>query len=272
VTDTFAVKLAVCALALLTCAELSEGADPPSLASDLSRQLALDPRVFVEKTNAQLVMGTVTKHERNPLFPADEPWENATNNLYPNVAWDAEARIFKLWYKCVLADPEAKAKQEPPAVVHDVGWYLLYATSRDGLAWEKPHIRQFRFGGSIENNVVAAGTPNAGVTLDPHDPDVARRYKMVFDTGLGQVKVRFSPDGVQWGEPVATKGLTPRTGDTHNNAWWDPRLGRYVLITRFMLGERLSPAVRAVILSTGKTRGSRFARRSPKAGTGSSIA
>ena len=29
------------------------------------------------------------------------------------------------------------------------------------------------------------------------------------------------------------------TGDTHNNAFWDERLGKYVLITRFYLGERL---------------------------------
>jgi hypothetical protein len=50
---------------------------------------------------------------------------------------------------------------------------------------------------------------------------------------------RFSVDGVKWGEPVELQGL-PRTGDTHNNAFWDPRQGTYVLISKqFIGGERL---------------------------------
>jgi len=56
------------------------------------------------------VPGTVVKDPHNPLFQADKPWENALNNLYPNVTYDREEKRFKLWYKCVLADPEVIAR------------------------------------------------------------------------------------------------------------------------------------------------------------------
>jgi len=87
-----------------------------------------------------IMPGSVIKDTRNPLMPADKPWENALNNLYPNVLWDEQERVFKLWYKCVLADPDVIAKMDQPSTVHDVGWYLLYATSQDGLAWDKPSL------------------------------------------------------------------------------------------------------------------------------------
>ncbi|MBN1417538.1 MAG: hypothetical protein JXP34_02115 [Planctomycetes bacterium] len=214
-------------------------ADIAPLAPDPLKQLVLDPRVVAETTGLRLAMGEVEKEPRNPLFRADRPWENALNNLYPNVLWDEEERVFKLWYKCVLADKDVIAKMMPPATVHDVGWFLLYATSRDGLAWEKPELGLIGFDGSTRTNIVARDAPNAGVFKDPRDADPARRYKMIYDVGSGKMRVRFSPDGLRWSEPIEPRGFTPYTGDTHNNAFWDQRLGRYVCITRFYLGERL---------------------------------
>jgi hypothetical protein len=75
--------------------------------------LVLDSRVIESAENARLMPGTVTKHERNPLFQADKPWENSMNNLYPNVIWDDAEKVFKMWYKCVLADNDAIRKMAP---------------------------------------------------------------------------------------------------------------------------------------------------------------
>ncbi len=111
---------------------------------------------------------------RNPLFVADQPWENSLNNLYPNVAFDPERRCFRLWYKCVLADKEAIAKMMPPATVHDVGWFLLYAQSPDGVTWTEPDLGLIGFEGSLHTNIVARDTPNVGVCYDPHDADGGR--------------------------------------------------------------------------------------------------
>lgn len=214
-------------------------AGPALVVPDARKHLMLDTRVMYRTTNARLVPGTVVKEPRNPLFTNDKPWENALNNLYPNVLWDEQEQVFKLWYKCVLADKEVIAQMDNPSTVHDVGWYLLYATSKDGLTWDKPKLGLHKFNGSADTNIVARDTPNVGVFKDLHDPDPARRYKMVFDVGLGKPRQRFSPDGIHWGEPVEALGFGAQNGDTHNNAFWDERSGKYLWFTKLYLGERL---------------------------------
>ncbi len=226
-------------LCLLLLATAARAAAPQLVAPDRTKQLVLDPRVIQSVTNAKLTLGTIEKDPHNPLFRADQPWENALNNLYPNVLWDADAQRFKLWYKCVLTDKSVIAQMADPVTIHDQGWFLLYATSRDGLAWEKPAVGQFGFGGSRTNNAVARDTPNVGVFRDPHDPDATRRFKMVYDVGLGKPRTRTSPDGVTWSEPQEPRGFAGYNGDTHNNAFWDERSGKYVWFTKAFLGERL---------------------------------
>jgi glyoxylase-like metal-dependent hydrolase (beta-lactamase superfamily II) len=203
-----------------------------------AKRLVLDPRAVERVEGLRLVQGQVEKDPHNPLFQADKPWENALNNLYPNVVYDEQEGRYKLWYKCVLPDADAIAKMSPPRTVHKVGWYLCYATSADGVHWEKPALGLHAFGGSKQNNIVARDTPNAGVFRDDRDPSPARRYKMIFDVGWNEMRACFSPDGIHWSAPVTPKGLD-HCGDTHNNVFWDPAIGRYVLFTRIFLGERL---------------------------------
>jgi hypothetical protein len=211
---------------------------PRLVAPDDTKHLALDPRVIVSASNARLVPGIVVKEPRNPLMRAGQPWENALNNLYPNVLWEGQERVFKLWYKCVLFDKDVIARMDPPGTVHDVGWYLLYATSKDGTTWERPALDLHKFDGRGGNNIVARDTPNVGVFKDPHEADPGRRYKMVYDVGLGKPRVRFSADGVRWSEPVEPQGFGAQNGDTHNNAFWDERLRRYLWFTKLYIGER----------------------------------
>jgi hypothetical protein len=224
---------------LLACSPVAAEPKPRLVPTDPDKLLLLDRRVVDSVDNARLVPGEVVKEARNPLFQADKPWENSLNNLYPNLLWDEEEGLFKLWYKCVLADEEVIAKMDGPGTVHDVGWYLLYATSRDGLTWDKPALGLFVHDGDRNTNIVARDVPNVGVFKDPHDPDAARRYKMVYDTGLGKLKTRFSADGIHWGDPVAVTGFARQNGDTHNNAFWDEATGKYLWFTKLYLGERL---------------------------------
>ncbi len=229
------MRLLLCLASLLP---VIAWAQPHQVAPDPLKHLMLDSRVIYRSVNAKLVPGTVVKEPRNPLFQADKPWENATNNLYPNLLWDEQEQVFKLWYKCVLADKEAIAKMDAPSTVHDVGWYLLYATSKDGLAWDKPALGLFKFDGSDATNIVARDTPNVGVLKDLHDADPGRRYKMVYDTGLGHPHVRFSTDGIHWGGQVDAQGFTTQSGDTHNHAFWDKASQRYLWFTKLYAGER----------------------------------
>jgi len=236
--------LAVLTAWLALGAPTASSAEPQVIGPDPLKQLVLDTRVVAAVEGLRLAPGKVEKDAHNPLFQADQPWENALNNLYPNVTYDGQERLFKLWYKCVLADKEAIAKLMPPATIHSVSWLTLYATSKDGIAWEKPPLGLYGYDGSTANNITARDSCNVGVFHDPHDRDPARRYKMVCDVGFNEMRVRFSADGIHWGPLVVPQGLAQpegqgRTGDTHNNAFWDPRQQRYVLITRNYLGQRL---------------------------------
>ncbi len=229
--------LFVLLLAASCCRSPAAIAAPTAQLCDPPKLLVLDPRVIAETTNVRLTLGNVQKEPRNPLFQADQPWENALNNLYPNVTYDAEARLFKLWYKDMLPDRDVIAKMMPPRVVIRTGWLLLYATSRDGLAWDKPALDLYGFDGSTQNNIVARDTANTGVFKDVFDRNPARRYKMVHDLGRGHFRVRFSADGLRWSDEVVP-AIVGAVGDTHNNAFFDPRTGRYVLLTRLFEGER----------------------------------
>ena len=113
---------------------------------------------------------------------------------------------------------------------------LCYATSKDGLNWEKPALGLIEFEGSRANNLVMRrathGIHAGGVLKDYDDPDPSRRYKFTHrNPRARRMASCFSPDGIQWSQPV----LWPQhdaVGDTHNNAIWSPELGKYVAITR----------------------------------------
>ena len=214
-------------------------AAPHTCVSDPAHLLILDRRVVERVEHAKLHVGTPLKHAKNPLLVPDKPWENATNNVYPNVVWDPQAGLWRLWYKDVLADEESIAKMDVPARVHGVGWYLLYAESRDGLVWDRPALGLHKFGGDAANNIVARDCPNVGVTLDPRGQDPGRRFRMVYDVGLGKPRVRFSGDGVHWGAEEEPKGFGAAQGDTHNNAFFDARSGKWLWFTKTYLGERM---------------------------------
>ena len=220
-------------------AEALQAGVPETVSPNPAHLLLLDRRVVERVENAQLRVAVPEKHPKNPLFVPDKPWENATNNFYPNVVWDEKASLWRLWYKDVLADADCIAKMDGPSTVHGVGWYLLYAESRDGLAWERPALGLHAFGGESANNIVARDCPNVGVALDPLPSDPMRRFRMVFDVGLGKPRVRFSADGLHWGAAEEPKGFAAAQGDTHNNAFFDARTGKWVWFTKMYLGERL---------------------------------
>ncbi len=227
------------AVFLLLLSTALSAAEPVLVPTQDDKLLMLDTRVIEQTENARLVLGTPEKAAENPLLPSDQPWENATNNYYPNVTWDAEAKLWKMWYKDVLADKDVIAQMDGPSTVHDVGWYLLYATSKDGLKWEKPALGLHKFAGSNANNIVARDCPNVGVFRDLHDTDPARRYKLVHDIGLGKPRVRFSADGLNWSQAQEALGFSAQQCDTHNNAFFDTRSGKYLWFTKMYLGERL---------------------------------
>lgn len=220
---------------------------------DQERYLLLDSRVVASTKNAALVLGKVEKYKDNPLFEEDKPWEKRFDNLYANVIYDDEEQIFKCWYSPFIVDDSAKGMtlEQRRAVEYDVPdnreMAICYATSKDGITWVKPELGLVEFEGSKANNILWRGTDTAsdgkekgddelwggphgsGVFKDLRDPDPDRRYKALIKHGM--LSVAFSPDGIHWGPAIACPEADS-AGDTHNNAFWAPTLGKYVGITR----------------------------------------
>ncbi|MGI9260863.1 MAG: hypothetical protein ACR2QR_02450 [Woeseiaceae bacterium] len=64
----------------------------------VARHLLLDDRIVDDVQNAELTLGAVSKSNDNPLFGEDKPWERRFDNLYANIIYDDDERIYKCWY------------------------------------------------------------------------------------------------------------------------------------------------------------------------------
>lgn len=134
-----------------------------------------------------------------PVLPGNGKWD-VNPYLFGTILYDEEDGIYKAWYQSYNSG-QPLATRTP----------FLYATSQDGLKWERPNLGLFEWEGSTENNIVLqnAGFHDAyspSVVKDPFEKDPERRYKMAFwdfcghdayggDSGM---MVAFSADGIHW--------------------------------------------------------------------------
>ena len=157
------------------------------------------------------------------------------DNLYPNVLWDAEEGLYKCWYSPFCVDHRSGGMTleqrrhtrytGPP----DREMALCYATSRDGIAWQKPDLGLVDYRGSRANNIVLRGPHGAGVRKDPHEADPARRYKMFTSLEEQDLAVAFSADGIRWSRFHPCPAVNPYQVDgTHYHALWVEERGEYV--------------------------------------------
>ncbi|HHV93066.1 MAG TPA: hypothetical protein GXX47_00860 [Firmicutes bacterium] len=198
--------------------------------------------------NVRRVVGKVEKDPRVLLSEGyfsnpSVPWEQRIDNGYPNVFYDGTYGEYRCYYTCFIRD-EASTELPPKERVdkeyrfYDRGKYaprvagILLITSKDGVHWERPSLGVCQWEGSTDNNIVLTHVHGASVFKDDREPDPAKRYKMVVrHDAHDKMAVSFSPDGIHWCKPIDWPQYNP-AGDTHNFAFWDERIGRYVLITR----------------------------------------
>ena len=184
-------------------------------------QLMLDDRNIESSKGMERRMGKPVKDPANPIFIPQEPWEGICVIMWGSVIWDPAACRFQMWYEA--ANPLASQRSDQTL--------LCYATSPDGLNWERPHLGLFEYSGSRENNIVYRpdeGLDTPTVILDPFDPPEAERYKMVLYDTKRRSFVRFvSPDGCQWTE-IGPIELTAEVGDRHS-VMVDEEKGRWII-------------------------------------------
>jgi hypothetical protein len=199
------------------------------------KTLLVDPSVIEWSRNVVVDIGGVEKYVGNPLFGEQYPWEPRFDNMYPNVMFDVNEGIYKCWYSpfviCSADDANSTEKR--------IRWRhresgVCYATSKDGIHWEKPLLAEFPFKGE-PSNLIFHDAHGAGVFKDYAEKDDARRYKMIFQAeengnAVGMA-VAFSRDGIHWSRRQRLEDVR-LAADTHNNAIWAPSLDKYVAISR----------------------------------------
>ena len=182
-------------------------------------QLFLDDHVIERAYRLAPVLHQPRKYPGNPILRPQTPAEGWSINLYGTVL-RGEDGTFRMWYQGYGSG----------------GYHALYATSHDGIHWERPNLGVVEHEGSRDNNLISTDMALVNVIEDPRDPDPARRYKSLYFARMGQkpaarVCVSFSADGTTW-TPYEGNPVLEGTSDTHTLLGWDERIGRYVSYTR----------------------------------------
>lgn len=155
--------------------------------------LFLDMQEFETLQGVRRRVMQAEKHPQNPIMrlgDLDEwdcvvaaPWASRT------VIYDEDEKVFKAWYQGGGLDPNDTYRTG-------------YATSADGIRWQKPVLGLFEYGGNKDNNICNLGW--GAVVKDPDEPNPARRYKMMVKgpriPKSEPVRMNYSPDGIRWTE------------------------------------------------------------------------
>ena len=223
----------VLVLALLWPACSSQAPPPQTVTIDIGTrpQLLVDDFAIEVRQAVSRRVNPLIKHPANPILRPDRPWEGQYA-MPGTVLFDNSEGLFKMWYRTLEERWNPHRRQSRWA----------YATSRDGISWEKPELGLVDFRGSRRNNLL----PGAGgrVLMDLREKDPARRFKALrygraAPGGPEGICVAFSPDGLHWdpypGNPLLTaSGVTLHwgIGDTHTVFGWDESVGKYVSYMR----------------------------------------
>ena len=167
-----------------------------------SKHLFIDDHFIEEMSGVNRRFHQPVKCEDNPVIRADQPWEKDAAFMDSAIAiYDEAEGQFRAWYQGGACYGPAD------------GSNMCYATSQDGIHWDKPSLGLVEFEGSKDNNIVLMAScmmHDPAPIIDRIDPDPGRRYKAIWWGGredasekdgwlLGHC-VGFSPDGIHWQE------------------------------------------------------------------------
>ncbi len=174
------------------------------------RHLFLDPALLAQRERAELHVNPPQRSEI--VIVPDRPWEKRMISFYTTVI-DEGGRL-RMWYIC--RDDANRPN-------------LAYAESVDGVNWTKPVLGLAGHGGSKQNNLVGVPSLDGAVFRDPRAEPGEEYVYVSHATSEGTFRYT-SPDGLRWRRDA--EPLLPFRADTQNIAFWDERVGRYVLYLR----------------------------------------
>jgi len=233
--------------------------EPLNIAS--RKFLLFDDALTERKSGFALTLNPAVRCE-GPVIAPDKPWEIGAICGDSNASVVDDGGVYKLWYGIEYIEAERAAKavgKVDPGLARRLDaktladlrgaerkLALCYATSTDGLRWEKPDAGVIEHQGSKKNNMVLSARLGATVFLDPTAPP-DERYKIIYGGGPRLPHVHLmenipvqniyhaiygatSPDGIHW--KSFPEPIIPWYTDTTNVAYWDDRIGKYVAFVR----------------------------------------
>ena len=220
---------------------------PKTLKFGTQKQLFIDNLIIDETTKVELNLNQPRKYVGNPIMIPLYPWEGKPE-LYGTV-WHNKDGSFQMWYQG-MGQLGVPSIDEPPNFyklpdgkyrgfdLDNLRYTICYATSEDGIFWDRPNLKLVDYKGSKDNNIALDQASYANIIKDNRDSNPNRLYKALFyDGGIGAstmgqgVSVAFSPDGIKWtkyeGNPVIK-----RASDAHMLLGWDDLHEKYVAYAR----------------------------------------
>ena len=202
------------------------------------KYLFIDDASVVRATGVQRKTNQAVK-QPEPILVPDAPWD--TKDVFfngRNVLYDSREKLFKMWY-CVSNRMEGWGATEDKTA---------YATSADGIHWERPILNRVEHDGSTANNYILPSDLQSfapSVIIDPSEPD-SRRFKMIFacanlyGSGHGSdwakhhtsLNLACSDDGITWHRPVNVNPVLRGISDGVFMFFYDVHRRKYQLYTR----------------------------------------
>jgi hypothetical protein len=204
------------------------------LALGTAKQLLFDDALIEAKEGFTTTMNPAMR-SNTPVLTSEKSWERHGCSC-PTVMLDEG--IYKMWYTANGEDGVARE---------------CYATSTDGIHWERPNLGLIDYQGSRNNNIIPLR--HETIFKDP-SAEPERRFKSISGGGkydyvavygggarfrydenppetwhYGSVAGAYSPDGIHW--TACEKLLMPWYTDTRNVAFWDDRIQKYVAYVRW---------------------------------------
>src|SRR5690349_16756678 len=109
-------------------------------------ELFLDDEILEMTASVTRKIHQPTKHPLNSIIEPKEWWEG--DETWPMAAlYDKQEKLFKMWYRT-----GPRIHHGPYVDGH--ASYSAYATSKDGVHWEKPNLGVLELAGRRDHNVV----------------------------------------------------------------------------------------------------------------------
>jgi len=216
--------------------------------------LVADEQLFGELQDATYELHALAK-AAEPVIDVTEPWEGNRRGEGPGVQsdpmdgtvqYDPHTGLFHMWYRSHNGLVAGPSEREPTAMPPRSSW-ICYATSRDGLTWDKPALGRVPYEQRFDTNMVRIAVPPVKTShLNGVMPDYrpGREGKFVatcyshFDDPLYERGITFleSDNGFDW-VPHFPPAL-PMDGDAHF-LMWDPSRQCYICTTRSYVHGRM---------------------------------